>query len=428
MGRYFRTVKTSVLATLAAFAQLSPLSADWSQWRGPNGDGAVGEGTIPREFSAEGENVAWKIALPGRGCSTPIVVGEQLFLTSPIEGKDSLIGYTMEGREQWRLVSGEETKGRGQRVGSGSNSSPVSDGERVFGYYKSGRVMAATIDGKKLWEINLQERYGKDHLWWDQGTSPVLAGGNLVIAVMQTEGNSYLVSLDPTTGKEVWKTDRNFETGKETGDSYTTPHVTVVDGIETIITFGADHVTGHATETGEELWTCGGLNPAKEGMWRTIASSVYTDGVIVVPHGRGEWLMGIRAGGRGDITESGILWRKKVPSPDAATSVARDGKVYLFVDRGKRRGLISCLEAKSGKILWEGKLPRSPSTYYASPILVGNLLCCPREDGVVVIAEVGDDGLGKITENKMGEAIIASPIAVDNSLILRGSKHLWCLR
>lgn len=421
-------MKLPTALSLSAIFLFSPLFADWSEWRGPNGDGSVKEGKIPSEFSPEGKGVVWKTALPGRGCSTPVVAGDHLFLTSPIDGKDGLCAYDLNGKEKWRLIYGEETKGRGQRVGSGSNSSPVSDGEHVFGYFKSGRVVGATVGGKKLWEVNLHELYGKDHLWWDQGTSPVLAGGNLVIAVMQTEGDSYLVSLDPKTGKEVWKTERKFKTGKETGDSYTTPHVVDVDGFETIITFGADHITGHEAKSGKELWRCAGMNPDNKGMWRTIASSVYTDGVIVVPHGRGEWVMGIKAGGSGDITEKGVLWRKKLPSPDAATPVARDGKVYLFVDRGKKRGLISCLDAKTGNVLWEGTLPKSPSTYYASPILVGSQLCLPREDGVVIIAEVSEKGLGKVTENKMGEAMIASPIVVNDSLILRGEKHLWRLR
>ncbi len=383
---------------------------------------------MPVEFAPEGKGVAWKIELPGRGCSTPIVVGDALLLTTPVDGNDALISYDLEGKEKWRLVYGEEIKGRGQRVGSGANSSPVTDGEHVFGYFKSGRVVGATVAGKKLWEMNLQERYGKDHLWWDQGTSPVMAGGNLVVAVMQTEGNSYLVSLDAKTGKEIWKTERKYDVPKENGDSYTTPHVIEIDGVEMIISFGADRLTGHESKSGKLLWTCAGQNPKNENNWRTIASSVYSDGVVVVPHGRGSWMMGVKVGGSGDITESAVLWRKKMTAPDSASPVVQDGKVFMLVDSGKSRGLVKCLEAESGNVLWESKLPKSAKTFYASPLLVGNQLCLPREDGVVFIAEVTEKGLGKITENKMGEAMIASPIYVNDSLILRGSKHLWCLR
>ena len=117
-----------------------------------------------------------------------------------------------------------------------------------------------------------------------------------------------------------------------------------------------------------------------------------------------------------------------MPSTDAATSVAYDGRVYQLVDRGKSRGLITCLDSKTGKEIWEGNLPKSASIFYASPILVGDTLCCPREDGVVLMAKIKKDGLGEVKENKLGEALIASPIYVDGKLILRGEKHLWCLK
>ena len=187
-----------------------------------------------------------------------------------------MVSYDWDGKELWRVTLGTSVPGRGQRVGSAANSSPVTDGEHVFAYFKSGNVAALTMEGKVLWKINLIEKYGKDYLWWDQGTSPVLAGGNLVIAVMQSEGATFLVSLDPKTGKEVWRTDRKYETGPESGDGYTTPHVLEIDGVETIVTWGADHVTGHDAKTGKLIWEVGDFNPTKMKAWRVIASAVVT--------------------------------------------------------------------------------------------------------------------------------------------------------
>ena len=402
--------------------------SDWTEWRGPNGNGSVEKGSLPMEFSAEGKNVAWKVELPGRGCSTPIVSKGLIFLTAPVDDRDTLLAFDMEGKKKWHQSYGEQTPGRGQRVGSGANSSAVTDGETVVGYFKSGLVVACTHDGKKLWDVNLQKKYGEDKLWWDQGTSPLLSQGLVVIAVMQTEGNSYLVALDARTGEEVWKTERKFETAKESGDSYTTPHLTKIDGIETVISFGADHITGHDLKTGKQIWVSGGINPESTGMWRTIASSVTTNGIVVVPHGRGEWLMGLKAGGEGDITKSNVLWRKKVANTDTATPVAHDGKVYVLVDRGKDRGTVYCLDAKSGDEIWSDELPKSASTYYSSPILVGDTLCCPREDGVVFMAKITKEGFGEVKENKLGEGFIASPVTVDGKLLLRSDKHLWCIQ
>ena len=414
---------SAVLGSSSLFA-----GDEWTEWRGPNGNGSVAEGKLPMEFNAEGKGVEWKTPLPGRGCSTPVVKGGLLFLTAPVDGNDALIAYDLGGREKWRQIYGEGTPGRGQRVGSSANSSPVTNGEVVVGYFKSGRVVACSHDGKKLWDKELHELYGEDKLWWDQGTSPVLFDESVIIAVMQTEGNSYLVSFDLKTGAEKWKTERKFETGKESGDSYTTPHLLKVDGVDTVVSFGANHITGHDAKTGKQRWFSGGINPENKAMWRTIASSVETEGVIVVPHGRGDYLMGIKAGGQGDVTKANVLWRKKMPSTDAATSVAHDGRVYQLVDRGKSRGLITCLDAKTGKKIWEGQLPKSASTFYASPILVGDTLCCPREDGVVLMAKIKKDGLGEVKQNRLGEALIASPIYVGGKLILRGEKHLWCLK
>jgi len=366
----------------------------------------------------------WKTELSGKGCSTPVVAGDRIFITGPAEGNDALLAYDFSGKEQWRLVFGKEIPGRGKRVGSGSNSSPVTDGKYVVGYYKSGRVVGATVEGKKLWEVDLHKKYGDDTLWWDEGTSPVLAGGNVVIAVMQTKGNSYLLSLKLKTGEVVWHTPRVVEEiADESGDSYTTPHVTTIDGVESVVTFGADHLIAHRADNGKEIWRCGGINPEVKKMWRTIASSVLVEDIAVVPHGRGGFLCGIKCGGKGDITKGGLLWRRKCATSDASSPTAKDGKVYVLIDRGKKRGRIVCIDAKTGKEEWESRLPKSPSTYYASPILVKDSLVCVREDGVVITGKIAEGGLVNVKEQALGEGIIASPIFVQGKLIFRG---LWC--
>ena len=138
--------------------------------------------------------------------------------------------------------------------------------------------------------------------------------------------------------------------------------------------------------------------------------------------------MGVKPTGEGDVTEKSVLWRKEIETVDAASLVGHDGLVYQVVDRGKKRGQLTCLEAKTGKVLWEGMLPRSAKTFYASPILVGDVLCIPREDGVVFMAKVSREGLGKVTESDLGEALIASPIFVEGMLILRGDQHLFAFK
>ena len=406
---------------LAVAANVCP-AGEWPQWRGPEGNGSVREGVIPSDLTKP----VWKKELPGRGCSTPAICGELIILTAPVDGKDAVLCYDLKGELKWQKVFQKQMPGRGQRVGSGANSSPVIDGGMVFAYFKSGKLAAMTVKGEVKWEKNVYELYGENKLWWDNGTSPVATSHGVVITLMQTDAPSYMVSFDKKTGAEQWKVDRKFDVGKESGDSYTTPQVYRLNGHETLVSFGADHVTGHCVKGGKQMWFCGGLNPGKKDFWRVIASPVQTRGILVVPHGRASWLAGIKLGGEGDVTEKGLLWRKKITSSDSPTPVAKDGRVILLSDQGKKRGTITYVEAATGEVIWEDQLPRAASTYYASPLLVGNTVCCLREDGMVFTADLGKKGLENVKSVKLNDTFIASPVHTGTKFFLRGDKYLWC--
>ena len=349
-----------------------------------------------------------------------------MYVTCPISEKDGLLAFDATGKELWRRDFGALTPGRGQRVGSAANSSPITDGKVVIAYFKSGTVVCLSLDGSPRWQINLQERYGKDTLWWDQGTSPVFAAGRVVIAVMQTGGESYLVSLDLETGKEIWKTARKYETAPESGDSYTTPHVVRVNGQDLIVSWGADHLTGHDAVTGKLAWECGGFNPKNEGMQRVIASAVVNDDIAVVPFNRGNELAAIRLDGRGDVSASHWSWRDDKIGTDAATPVLHDGKVYVLKDGGPQRGRLTCLEAKTGKHLWETNLPKAAQVYYSSPLIAGDRFFSVREDGTLISGRIGDSGLLDLKTYPLEEGVISSPISANGRLLVRGDKHLFC--
>jgi outer membrane protein assembly factor BamB len=412
---------TIVAATLLLTGVLG--AENWPAWRGADSNGVATGKQPPLDLS---EKLLWKVELPGRGCSTPIVWNDKIYVTSPIGDQDGLLAFDTKGKELWRKTFGALIPGRGQRVGSSTNSSPVTNGEVVVVYFKSGTVACLDLDGKPLWQINLQERYGKDTLWWDQGTSPVFAAGNVVVAVMQTDGESYLVSLDRKTGKEVWKTPRKYETGKESGDAYTTPHVVKVNGKEQIISWGADHLTGHDAETGKLIWECGGFNPKRTGMQRVIASAVVGDGLAVVPFNRGDALAAIRLDGSGNVSETHWAWRNDQLGSDAVSPILHDGKVYVVKDGGPQRGRLTCLDAKTGKTLWESTLPKGPQVYYSSPLLVGDRIYCAREDGMLFSGIITKDGLTEVKSHPLEEGVIASPISVGGRLIVRTDKSLFC--
>jgi len=423
---YGGMMKANVLRSglLAAVVLTGTLAAEnWPAWRGPSGNGVATGKQPPLDLAGK---LLWKAELPGRGCSTPIIWENRLFVTSPIDDQDGLLAFDSAGKELWRKTFGPLTPGRGQRVGSSANSSPVTNGEVIVAYFKSGTVACLDLEGKPVWQINLQQRYGKDTLWWDQGTSPVFAAGRVVIAVMQTDGESYLVSLDPKTGKEVWKTPRKYQTGKESGDAYTTPAVVKVDGIEMIVSWGADHLTAHDAANGKLLWECGGFNPKSTGMQRVIASAVVVDKLALVPYNRGDALAAIRLDGQGDVSESHWVWKDEEVGSDAVTPIISDGKVYVIKDGGTQRGRLTCLDAKTGKHLWETKLPKAVQVYFSSPLLVGDRFFCVREDGMVISGQIKDTGLTDVKTHPLEEGVIASPISVNGRLYIRSDKHLFC--
>ena len=289
-------MNTRTLITAAIMAASLPVQAkEWKSWRGDtHGSGVAPEATTVSKFS-EKENLLWKVHLPGPGNSTPIITNDRILVTCGIAGNDAVVAYSLSGKELWRTTFGSETPGKGdnKQKGTGANSSIVTDGRGIFTYFKSGRVAALTMGGKKVWEFNLQDKYGRDTLWWDEGTSPVIAGGFLVVAVMQTEGGSYMIGLRKNTGAVAWKADRNFDVSPESGDSYTTPLVMEIDGQETLVTWGADHLTGHDPSNGKLLWTCGGFNPKKTKFWRVIALFCWAPGAApgpAHPPGRGPGL------------------------------------------------------------------------------------------------------------------------------------------
>ena len=410
----------TIIILLSLFYSSLAMAQDWPQWRGPDANSTAPEGNYPAKFSAT-ENVLWKVPLPGKGSSTPAVWGDQIFVTSGDDGKDGVQCYDFDGELVWKKTLGPERPGK-HKNGSGSNPSPITDGKNVFVYYKSGTVGSFSTGGELNWQINLQEDYGEDTLWWDLGTSPIFSGEHIVIAVMQ-EGNSYVVALNQTDGSVAWKVDRNFPVQKESGQAYTTPLLTEIDGKETLVIWGADRLTGHDPKTGEQLWICEGFNPDDQPMWRVIASPAYTDGVAVIPYGRTKYLAGVKMGGSGDVTETARLWTRKGLGSDCPTPVGYDGKVLLLSDRGQ----LNLIDAETGKDLWTDALPRSRAKFYSSPILAGDLLICAREDGIVMSLKISDEGMELESENDMGERIAAVVVPVRDKLLIRGTEHLFCV-
>jgi outer membrane protein assembly factor BamB len=397
---------------------------NWQQWRGPNADGIADPGNYPVRFSAT-DNILWKAEMPGKGGSTPVVWNDRIVLTSGIgegsEGEDGVLCFDWTGKLLWQVTLGKQIPGRNPR-GSGSCPSAVTDGKRLFVFFKSSTVAALDFNGTILWKTNLQEKYGPITYFWDLGTSPVLTNGNVIIAVMH-EGKSYLLALDQATGNVAWKVDRNYSCSRESAQSYTTPLVVTEGNRTTLVVWGADHLTGHDASTGELLWSYNGFNPEKRSAWRTIASPVFYHGIVVVPYGRGLYLAGMKTGGSGEMTEKEFLWEKSGIGTDVATPVVSNGKIFVLSFSGK----IWCLDILTGKELWQTELPGGKGVFYSSPILAGDKLYICSDEGAFYVCEVSQTGIQILNQTKFDDTFVATPVLIKDRILLRGTKNLYCI-
>ncbi len=391
----------------------------WPRWRGPRDDGSALGGSYPAGWS-EPKQTLWKVDLKGSGCSTPIVWDERIVFTGPVDGHNAVTTFDWNGKELWTTQLGTERPGK-HRNGSGSNASPVTDGRLIFAYFKSGELAALDFDGKTLWTTNLQERFAKDTLYWDVGTSPVLTEKAVVVAVMHS-GESYLAAFDKQSGELRWKVARNYKTPVEGDHSYATPIVLNRGGRETILVWGAEHLTSHAADDGRVLWTCGSFNPDQNGNWVAVASAVVAGDLAIVPYGRGSRVAAVKLDGDGDVTETHRLWTRDDVAAFVPSPVVSDGKLFFVRDGGE----VECLDLRTGKTLWSDRFPKNRAKFYASPVIAGGRLYAPREDGVVFVADVRD-GFRLLSENDMGERVIASPVPIGGKLLIRGEKSLTCI-
>jgi outer membrane protein assembly factor BamB len=411
------------IATLSILLPLSISAADWPHWRGPRDDGVAEAGTYPVKWS-DTENVLWKVPLPGKGCSTPIILKQRIYLTAPADGEDALLAFDWSGKLVWQTKLGTERAGK-HRNGSGSNASPITDGESVFVYFKSGNFAALDLDGKIRWRTNLVQAFGKDTLYWDHGTSPVLTEKSVVMTRLH-HGESWLAAFDKNTGAIQWKVARNYETLVEGDHSYATPRVIQNRGKEALLVWGGEHVTAHDTANGKLLWSCGGFQVDSKANWPVVATPAVIGDVAVLPFGRSDrgtpFLYGVKLGGEGDVTETHRLWRRADTGTFVPSPAVFQGRVYLARDRGE----VECLDPLTGKTIWADAFPKASANFYSSPVIADGKLYTIREDGTAFVASVKDK-FELLAENVVGENVVASPVLVANRVFIRGMNHLFCI-
>lgn len=402
--------------------QICAAAEDWTNWRGPRQTLSTTNGSYPKELTEQ--SIAWKRKLPGKGTSIPIVIREKIFLTSPSAGEDAVLAFDMAGRELWQTKLGPEDRPKHRTLASSGNASPVTDGQSLFVYFKSGHFASLDLDGKVRWKTNLVEQFGRDQLFWDQGASPVLVGEHIIMARMHG-GPSWIAAFDKATGALAWKADRNYKVPTENDNGYSTPLVFEHHGRPALLAWGADHLTAHSASNGKLLWSVDGFNPQGTGYWPAIATPVIVGEVAVIPVGRDDRgqaeIHGVSLGASADATARRI-WKRDDTGVFVASPSAALGKVFLL----RHRGEIVCLDPKTGNTLWTGALPEHRTPYYASPVVANGILYAAREDGRLFSAAVSEK-FQLLGDLPLNERIVATPVPSNNRLLVRGDDHLFCL-
>ena len=386
------------------------------------------EGKLPLNWSQD-KGILWQAELPGLGGSTPVISKGTAYVTTGVEEQNQLLAFDLKsGQKKWEVSLGKD-RGNKHRKGSGSNPSPVVDGDTIFAYFRSGDLVAVDSKGKVQWTKNLQSLFGADTLWWDLGSSPVLTESAVVVAVMQS-GPSYVVAFDKGTGKELWKFDRTLPAPEEAAQSYSTPVVVSVKGQEAIAVMGADHLTINRASDGKLLGKLGGFNPGQEQYWRSISSPVADGNVILCPYARGDTLTAVDiealANGKG---QDAILWFRDDLGSDVPTPAAHQGRAYVVSDGKASKGTITCINLLNGKSLWTVELPKSRMGYSSSPLLAGNHLYVTQENGTTFVIGPLDSGEPElIAENSIEDDepfTVASPVPYHDSLLIRSRHKLY---
>jgi outer membrane protein assembly factor BamB len=433
-------MRFSCLALLVLLAGVTVFAEpNWPQWRGPASAGISDEKNLPAEWGPE-KNVAWKTEIPGRGVSSPVIWGDYVFLTTAIAGekvegvkppvhylegtqfrhpdsiaadvKHKLIVMALDrksGKILWErtaydgLVYDEYHK-----RGSHAAPTPITDGKHVYFYFGTAGLYAYDFAGKQIWKHDMGNL---GTVGMGPGTSPIMDGNLILLQCDQEEGQgSFLKAVDKRTGKQVWKTDRKHAA------SWATPLLHKEGKQTQLIASGLESTIAYDTATGKEIWRGPGLDG------NAVPTSVMGHGMIytVTGYPKKNTLAFKLNGATGEVKE---VWSHKKGSAYITSPLLYGDYLYLSTDKG----ILTCLDAKTGEVKYENGRPPAPATVYASMVAFDGKILLTNDEGDTYVIKAGPtfEVLGK---NTVGESVQASPAIANGAIFIRGSKHLFCIR
>lgn len=444
---------TLCAVVLSLFTTTAPCASpvgdgDWPYWRGPERNG-MARGEAPLEWS-DTKNMKWKIPIPGRGHSSPVVWGNKIFVTTAVPtgvapqtqapasgdpagvpgrgGRRGGFGDTgpqiehrfellcldrKDGKILWHKTAKVAVPHEGfhRMYGSFASNSPVTDGKHVYAFFGSRGLYCYDLNGKLVWEkdLGLQMRI---RLQFGEGTAPVLYGDKIILNY-DHEGDSFIAALDKNTGKELWRTSR------DEGSAWSAPLVVEHKRKAQVVVSASKKVRSYDFQTGELIWECAGLGS------NVIPAPVHQNGLVYAMSGhRDPKLMAIQLGRTGDLTGTdAIVWSQTRGTGYTPSPVLFESKLYVLSDGG----MVSCYNATTGEPYYQQvRLPK-PYSFKSSPVGANGKLYLASEDSDVIVLKMGESFEVLATNTIAGEFFIGTPAIIDGEIILRGRNHLYCI-
>lgn len=415
-------------------AQQSEAERFWPHWRGPYANGLSRTANPPLEWS-EAKNIRWKVEIPGRGSSSPVIWGDRLFVTTAVpagvtgaaqhaprgglqsRGVHRFLVMALDrksGRTVWERVAAEQEPHEPSHFENGTwaSGSPVTDGRSIFAYFESFGLYAYDMSGTLLWKKDLGDKRMRNQ--FGEGSTPALYRNTIVVVWDHLNGESFIVALDKRDGKELWRVPR-----KEI-DTWATPLVLEVNGRPQVIVPAMNRIRGYDLENGNVVWEGDGLT------MNSIPSPVYDGELVYLMSGfQGNDLKAIRiAQARGNIDgTSAIAWTHDRDTPYVPSPIVSDGVLYFLKSNS---GVLSAFEAKTGKPLYQNQRLDGLPNVFSSPVAARGRVYFTGRDGTTLVIRSGPR-FEVLAKNRLDDGFDASPALVDNEMYLRGHEHLYSI-
>lgn len=426
---------TSITLLTSATAVLPARADNWPQWRGPSFNGYSAEKNLPSTFTPE-SGVAWSIPTTGPSASTPVIFGDKIFLSSADKENQSLHALCLErssGKILWqeKISDGLKFDDRSNY----SSPSPVTDGKLVVFFYGNGEMAGFDASGRRLWNKNIEKEYGEFAFQWTFSSSPLLFEGKLYLPVLQRDqpvhnrgkegGESYLLCIDPATGKTLWRHVRLTEAQAESREAFSTPIPVEKDGKWQIVLAGGDMLSGHEPATGQEIWRWGTWNPTRIGHWRLVPTPVAGAGLVLACAPKKSPVYAVKPGA-GTLDEKALAWSstERGVTSDVPTPAFAYGDFFILSDVAKALSRV----APDGSIKWTLETP-GRTKYEASPLVADGKVYIVNFTGDVVVVNAEDgkilsqSAFGTSDDKQVRSMIVAS----QGQLFLRTDTRLFCI-